>query len=211
MKNTPKLRFPEFLDDGEWEEKKLENIADFFKGKNISKADIHEEGITPCIRYGELYTHYQEVIDKIFSKTNLPTSNLFLSCKNDVIIPSSGETKIDIATASCVSHDGIALGGDINIIRSEQNGIFISYYLNSAKKMDIAKIAQGDTVVHLYSSQLKKLDILLPPTQEEQQKIANFLSSIDELITASTKKVETLKEHKKALMQQLFPSKEVQI
>jgi len=134
-----------------------------------------------------------------------------LSCKNDVIIPSSGETKIDIATASCVSHDGIALGGDINIIRSEQNGIFISYYLNSAKKMDIAKIAQGDTVVHLYSSQLKKLDILLPPTQEEQQKIANFLSSIDELITASTKKVETLKEHKKALMQQLFPSKEVQI
>lgn len=204
MKNVPVLRFPEFKDAPEWEEKKLGDIADFFKGKNISKADINEEGITPCIRYGELYTHYQEVVDKIFSKTNLPISDLFLSCKDDIVMPSSGETKLDIATASCVIHDNIALGGDINIIRSKQNGIFMSYYLNSSKKMDIAKIAQGDTVVHLYSSQLQKLDILIPPNSQEQQKIADCLSSIDNLITAQSKKVETLKEHKKGLMQQLF-------
>ncbi|DAB29093.1 MAG TPA: hypothetical protein CFH84_11405 [Sulfurimonas sp. UBA12504] len=195
------------MNDGEWEEKKLGDIAGFFKGKNISKSDINEQALTPCIRYGELYTHYQETIREIFSKTNLPVSQLVFSKKNDVLIPSSGETKIDIATASCVMLDNIALGGDINIIRSNQNGIFMSYYLNSAKKMDIAKIAQGDTVVHLYSSQLQQLDILFPSLQE-QQKIADCLSSLDGLISAQSKKVELLKEHKKGLMQQLFPSSE---
>jgi len=204
MKNIPKLRFPEFVNSGEWEEKRLGEIASFFKGRNISKADISHEAITPCIRYGELYTQYQEIIKEIVSKTNLPMSQLVFSQKNDVLIPSSGETKIDIATASCVMLDNIALGGDINIIRSNQDGIFMSYYLNGSKKMDIAKIAQGDTVVHLYSSQLQQLNISFPSLQE-QQKIADCLSSVDSLISAQSQKVELLKEHKKGLMQQLFP------
>lgn len=201
----PKLRFPEFKDAPEWEKKQLGKIASFYKGKGISKADVDQQGKTQCIRYGELYTHYQEVIDTIVSKTNLPISELFFSSKNDVIIPASGETKLDIATASCVPFDGVAIGGDINIIRSNQNGIFISYYLNSAKKTKIAKIAQGDTIVHLYSSQLKGLDVMLPK-HPEQQKIADCLSSLDELIAAQTQKLDTLKAYKKGLMQQLFPS-----
>ncbi len=58
-------------------------------------------------------------------------------------------------------------------------------------------------------STLTDMLILVPTKKEEQQKIANLLSSIDELITSSAKKVEALKEHKKGLMQQLFPSNEV--
>ncbi len=77
--------------------------------------------------------------------------------------------------------------------------------LNGCKKFEIAKIAQGDTVVHLYSSQLMKLDITLP-TLPEQQKIADCLSSIADRITAETQKLDTLKAHKKGLMQQLFPA-----
>ncbi len=127
--SVPKLRFPEFRDAGEWEEKKLGEIAVFHKGKGISKADIDSNGKTPCIRYGELYTNYKEIISSIVSKTNLPITELFLGCKNDVIIPSSGETKLDIATASCLTLDGVALGGDINVIRCDQNGVFMSYYL----------------------------------------------------------------------------------
>jgi len=203
---VPKLRFPEFNDDGEWKIKKIgdKNFASLHKGKGISKSDIDLNGKIPCIRYGELYTRYNEVIDVVFSKTNCPVSNLFLSKKNDVIIPSSGETKIDIAKASCVTLENVSLGGDLNVIRSKDNGIFISYYLNGPKKREIAKIAQGDSVVHLYLSQLEKLELLIPKPPE-QQKIADCLSSIDDLITAESEKLEFIKNHKKGLMQNLFP------
>ena len=104
-----------------------------FKREGISKSDIEENGLTECIRYGELYTYYG-VINDIKSKTNVDTSNLVLSEVNDVIIPASGETTIDIATASCVLKSGIALGGDLNIIKTENNGVFLSYYLNNKRK-----------------------------------------------------------------------------
>ena len=122
---VPRLRFPEFLNAEEWVRKKVHQIAKIYKGKGISKADISSDGKQLCIRYGELYTLYSEVILEVISKTSLPADNLFLSKVNDVIIPSSGETKIDIATSSCVMKDDVALGGDLNIIRSCQNGIFI--------------------------------------------------------------------------------------
>ncbi|EIJ75121.1 MAG: restriction modification system DNA specificity protein [Leptospirillum sp. Group II 'C75'] len=154
---------------GEWEEKKIGQIADLYKGKGISKSDIVVGGVQPCIRYGELYTLYGEVINNVISKTNISASDLFLSNGNDVIIPASGETKIDIATASCVIHDNIALGGDLNVIRSNQNGIFLSYYLNGTLRNKIAKVAQGDTVVHLYPSQLQLIDLAIPSEQNNKK------------------------------------------
>lgn len=201
---VPKFRFPEFEKDGEWVEKKLGKVGEFLKGKGISRADVVEGGNLPCIRYGELYTHYNERIKFVKSFTNSNPDDLVLSKANDVIIPASGETQIDIATASCVLENGIALGGDLNIIRSEINGVFLAYYLNNAKKQEIAQMAQGISVIHLYPTQLKTLVIQIPKSHE-QQKIASTLSSLDELITAQTEKIEELKEHKKGLMQGLFP------
>lgn len=202
---VPKLRFAEFEDSGDWVEEKLDNVAVFLKGKGISKSDVSLNGNLPCIRYGELYTYYSEIINSVISFTNLPPDELVLSKANDVIIPSSGETREDIATASCVMSGGIALGGDLNIIRTEINGVFLSYYLSHGKKNSIAKLAQGDAVVHLYSSQLKKLTINFPKFKKEQQKIADCLSSLDEQISALIEKIEALKINKKGLMQQLFP------
>ncbi|HIC8757263.1 TPA: restriction endonuclease subunit S, partial [Elizabethkingia anophelis] len=167
------MRFPGF--EGEWQTKKLGETATFSKGKGISKSDIAENGLTECIRYGELYTYYGEVINDIKSKTNVDTSNLVFSEVNDVIIPASGETTIDIATASCVLKSGIALGGDLNIIKTENNGVFLSYYLNNKKKMEIANLAQGISVVHLYSSQLATLTLSFPKL-EEQNRISTFLA-----------------------------------
>jgi type I restriction enzyme S subunit len=198
---VPQLRFKEF--DGEWEEKKLGEVSSFAKGKNISKADIVENGKFECIRYGELYTVYGEVIENIISRTNLDEENLIFSEYNDVIIPASGETQIDIATASCVLKDGIALGGDLNIIKSKANGTFLSYYLNSVRKIDIARLSQGNSVVHLYSKQLKTLNLNVPK-DEEQQKIAKFLTAVDQKIQQLRSKKEQLEQYKKGAMQQLF-------
>lgn len=201
----PELRFPEFRDEPMWHPSELGSNVVILKGKGITKADLDPNGLQACIRYGELYTRYGEIISKAISRTNISASELFLSMPNDVIIPSSGETKIDIAKASCVLAGGIALGGDLNVIRSKLNGIFLSYYLNGPKRLDIAKVAQGDTVVHLYPHQLEALQIAVP-SPAEQQRIASCLSSLDDLIVAENQRLEALNRHKRGLMQQLFPS-----
>lgn len=198
---APKLRFKEF--DGDWKQETLKNLATFSKGKGISKADISEDGINLCIRYGELYTTYGQVIDHIQSKTNVSKSECVLSKAGDVIIPASGETQIDIATASCVLRDDIILSGDLNILSHHENGEWLAYYLSSAKKLEIAQLAQGNSVVHLYSSQLKDLKIN-KPSKEEQTKIASFLSAVDEKISQLTQKQQLLSQYKQGMMQKLF-------
>jgi len=201
MSNVPKLRFKEF--SGEWEEKTLDSISTFSKGKGISKSDIDENGQIECIRYGQLYTNYNELIENILSKTNVDKNELVLSEYGDIIIPASGESQVDIATASCVLKKNVALGGDLNIIRTKEDGVFLSYYLNNAKKVDIAKLSQGVSVVHLYSSQLKKLNLNLP-SKPEQEKIASFLTSVDTKIEQLTKKESLLQDYKKGVMQKIF-------
>jgi type I restriction enzyme S subunit len=200
-KNIPSLRFPEFK--GEWEMKKLGEVAKFSKGKGISKSEISEDGINECIRYGELYTRYSEVINDVFSKTNFDINKSVVSEANDVIIPASGETQIDIATASCVMKSGVILGGDLNIIKTNKNGVFLSYYLNSKRKLDIANLAQGISVVHLYSSQLALLNLNFP-TLPEQQKIATFLTAVDEKLQTLKQKKSLLEQYKKGVMQKIF-------
>ncbi|VXD08731.1 Restriction modification system DNA specificity domain protein [Enterobacterales bacterium 8AC] len=188
---------------GEWEVKALGDIASFLKGKGLSKSDIVSTGLYPCIRYGELYTQYAEKIDTIISKTNIDKDSCVLSKHNDVIIPSSGESNIEIAKASCILQDDVILGGDLNIIRTSENGLFLSYYLNYQKKLEIAQLAQGNSVVHLYGSQLKNL-ILSLPTLPEQTKIANFLSAIDDKINQAQSQLTALQEYKRGLLQQMF-------
>jgi type I restriction enzyme S subunit len=201
---TPKLRFPEFRDAEGWTPSTLGKESSILKGKGISKADIDPSGRQPCIRYGELYTHYGEIVNAVVSRTSVPAAELFLSNTDDVIIPSSGETKLDIAKASCVPWENVALGGDLNVIRSTLSGHFLSYYLNGPKRFDIARVAQGDTVAHLYPSQLENLEIAFP-RRPEQHKIASCLSSLDDLIAAERQKLDALKAHKMGLMQHLFP------
>ena len=197
--NVPNLRFPEF--QGEWEEKRLSEIADLFKGNGISKEQLTNTG-EPCILYGELYTKYKsEVISDIFSKTDIDTRKLVKSKANDVIIPCSGETAVDIATARCVPYDNILLGGDLNIIRLyDCDGSFMSYQLNGKRKYDLAKVAQGVSVVHLYGDHLKGVKTY-NPCLEEQKKIAKLLSLLDERIATQNKIIDKLQSLIKGIAQ----------
>ena len=196
--NVPHLRFPEF--HGEWEKCKLGDIAILTKGSGISKDQRSATG-TPCILYGELYTTYKsEVIDYVVSKTDISDKNLVRSCANDIIIPSSGETAIDISTARCVLSPDVLLGGDLNIIRlKDGDGRFFSYQLNGVRKYNIAKIAQGVSVVHLYGESIKGLTVSFP-SNKEQQKISTLLSLIDERIATQSKLIEDLKKLKSAII-----------
>ena len=198
---VPKLRFQEF--DGDWPSIPLKNFVSFRKGKGISKADIQEDGVFECIRYGELYTTYGQVITTIKSRTNISPSESILSQSGDVIIPASGETQIDIATASCVAKENVILGGDLNILSHNESGEWLAYYLSSAKKLEIAQLAQGNSVVQLYSSQHKELKVNRP-SKEEQTKIATFLSAVDEKIAQLSQKLHLLGQYKQGMMQKLF-------
>ena len=196
--NVPNLRFPEF--QGEWEEERLADIADLYKGTGISKDQLSDDG-EPCILYGELYTKYKsETIGEVISKTNIDNTKLVRSKANDVIIPCSGETAEDIATARCVLNGNILLGGDLNIIRLHgYDGAFMSYQLNGRRKYDIAKVAQGVSVVHLYGEHLKGVKTI-NPCLEEQKEIAKLLSLLDERIATQNKIIEDLKKLKSAII-----------
>jgi len=198
------LRFPEFTE--EWKAEQLDNIATLSKGIGISKEQLSEDG-EPCILYGELYTKYKsEIIKQVESKTDINGSKLKRSKANDVIIPCSGETAVDIATARCVPFDNILFGGDLNVISLHQyDGAFMSYQLNGKRKYDIARVAQGVSIVHLYGEHLKAIKTY-NPTLPEQQKIAKLLSLLDDRIDTQNKIIEKLQSLIKGLSQQLLSS-----
>ena len=200
--NAPKLRFKEFND--EWISQKLFQLVEFSKGNILAKADLDETGIYPCILYGQLYTKYNEVIREIYSKTNRNENKIPKSKKGDVLIPSSGETPIDISTSSCIQIDNVLLGGDINILRPIScDGRFLSYLINNNKKTEIAKVAQGHSVVHLYNDNLKQVSINIPSIQE-QKRISDTLELLDKKIELQSKKIEDLKLFKLSKYSSVF-------
>lgn len=203
---SQKLRFKD--DNGnafpKWEIKKLGNVFSSFKGKGIPKGDVITDGNYKCVLYGELYTTYNEVINKVVSSTN--SEDGLRSKKGDLLIPSSTTTTgIDLANVTALNFENILLGGDIIVMRGKKeiNNVFYAYYLSNFKKHQIASRAQGITIVHIYFNSIKDLEIDVPVV-EEQTKIANFLSDIDVKIEALNTKIEQCKAFKKGLLQKMF-------
>ena len=113
------------------------------------------------------------------------------------------KTAIDIATASCIEHSGIAIGSDLNIIRSNENGCFLAYYLTGPKKLTVARLAQGNSVVHLYGSQLSSI-LFFMSLRSEQDKIAKFLRTVDEKLENMQRKWDLLIDYKRGVIQKIF-------
>lgn len=179
----------------------LGEVATFLKGKGVSKDEISVDGRNKCIHYGELYTRYSEVIKEVISRTNLSIDKSVLSKENDILMPTSDVTPRGLATASALDEAGVILGGDILVIRSSSIlNSFLSYYIEAHKK-DVMRLVSGVTVYHIYGSDLKNLKIYIP-SLSEQKKIAEFLTSVDQIMELG--KTTKLKEWKRALLQQLF-------
>ena len=193
----PKIRFKGF--EGEWECRKLGDIANFLKGKGLSKSSVDNDGKTPCILYGELYTKYGCYIGKVVSSTSESIENPILTKSNDILLPTSDVTPNGLAKACSIYFDNIVLGGDILVIRSaEMLGLFFSYYVESNPLMIIEK-ATGTTVFHIYEKDLRDI-VLLLPSYEEQTAIGNFFRQLDETIALQSAEVEKLNQLKKGLL-----------
>ena len=190
----------------------MENVCKFFKGRGISKEDLSDTG-NPCILYGELYTTYKTAIAKtIKSRTLLDLKSLVHSKSNDVLIPCSGETAEDISTSICIPYNDVLIGGDLTIIRSQLNGAFLSNQINSVRKLDIARIAQGKSIVHLQADELKKINISFP-TIDEQLKIATFVDLLDQRIDTQSKIIEKYESLIKVINQMMcnFDHEKIQV
>jgi len=201
---TGKKRLIGYTD--KWRFIKLGQIASFKKGKGLSKSELLPTGRYEAIHYGELFTKYNEKIEYILSKTN-SYSNMFLSKKNDILMPTSDVTPRGLSTASYVDKDGIILGGDILVIRSSRdlNGLYFAYYVKSNKK-EVIKLVSGSTVFHLYGSDMAKFKLNLPPLKE-QESISNVLTIADKEIKELKNKLSLLKDQKKYLLNNLITGK----
>lgn len=173
---------PKFLLGIVWEQRKLGKLVVFSKGAGYSKGDLKENG-TPIILYGRLYTKYETVISDVDTFADAKENSVY-SKGGEVIVPASGETAEDISIASVVEKSGVLLGGDLNVI-TPANGIdsaFLAISISNGKPHnDMAKMAQGKSVVHLHNLDLAKIDFPYP-SYKEQQKIRKYFSNLDHLI-----------------------------
>ena len=173
------------------------------KGAPLSKADITDEG-TPFVLYGELYTTYSEVARSIKRRTDKVVEPQFYSRVGDVIMPTSGETPEDIATASCIMLPDVILAGDLLIYRTQEvDGRFVSFVVKNKVNKQISSVAQGKSVVHVRAEELSKIAISYP-SDAEQQKILTMLELLEDKIAKQQELIEHLKKYKRGVLKAIL-------
>lgn len=203
--SVPRIRFAGFSDV--WKEKKLDEMGAFLRGNNISKNDLINKGKQKCVLYGELFTIYKEVIYSVVSYTDKDIENPTIAYENDILFPTSTTADaLSLINPSSMKDDNVLIGGDISLFRPKENIIdssFLSYAINGPLRNEISKYAVGTTIIHIYSSELKKVNLYIP-SLSEQEKIGNFFKHLDETIEFYEKKIRTYQELKKAMLQKMF-------
>ena len=188
-----------------WEQRKLDNVAEFSKGRGYSKGDLIELG-TPIILYGRLYTNYETSISDVDTYVEAKDGSVY-SRGGEVIVPASGESAEDIARAATVDKSGILLGGDLNVVMPNEdiNSGFLAISIsNGNPQRELAKRAQGKSVVHIHNEEIRNLRVPFP-IKVEQNKIVEYFFNLDHLITLHQRKCEETKSLKKYMLQKMFP------
>ena len=216
----PGLRFPDFICDKEWKELLFGKLFTFLPNNTLSRADLKEgEG------EGDVYNvHYGDVLIKLNAYTDIQQGKL-PSIKNvndiskyqnarlqdgDVVIADTAEDEtVGKCTEIVNTQETIVVSGLHTIPcrpRIKFAQAFLGYYMNSSSFHNrLRHIMQGVKVTSISKSALQNISLTFPESLEEQQKIADCLSSIDSYISSINEKIEQLKAHKKSLIQKLFP------
>ena len=185
-KLIPKLRFPEFQNEGEWEAKqigdilKVESSSLAFNKLELKKSGYAVYGADSIVGYIDTYQHSERYISIVKDGSGVGRLNL---CKPETSIL-----------------------GTLSALKSKNENKYLivwAYYLLNT--IDFSSYVKGAGIPHIYFSDYKHHRIGVA-TPKEQQKIAACLSSLDDLITAQTQKIEQLQRHKKGLLQGLFPN-----
>ena len=201
---TGRIRLPGF--SGKWKTKRLGRLGSFLKGRGVNREDTSSTGFS-CVRYGELYTRYENYI--LNAVTRIPSSiaKLALPIKTgDLLFAGSGETSEEIGRcAAYLGEEPAYAGGDILVLTPlEQNSLYLGYLMNQPTvARHKARMGQGDAVVHVNARNLAQIEINLPPV-EEQTAIAAVLYDMDTEIAALERRRDKTATLKQGMMQQLL-------
>lgn len=162
--------------------KTLKDISsDIFRGAGIKREQITQEGV-PCVRYGEIYTSYGLWFDKCISHTDLESVKSPKWFQHgDILFAVTGESIEDIAKSTAyLGHERCLAGGDIIVVRHNQNPKYLSYALsttNLRKQKSSGKVKSK--VVHASLASIESLIVPIPPI-EIQEEIVTLLDKFEE-------------------------------
>jgi len=219
---VPKLRFPEFKDSGEWVEKKLGEIYEFKITNSFSRDMLNYEfGEIKNIHYGDIHTKFNTLFD--IKKEIVPFINPDVCidkikedsyCKEgDIIFADASEDLNDVGKSIEIFNlngEKLVSGLHTLLARQKENFFIVGFagflFKSDWIRKQIQKEAQGAKVLGISTSRISNINIKFPKSKKEQQKIASCLSSLDDVIQAQQQKIEWLEQHKKGLLQGLFPN-----
>ncbi|WEV56244.1 restriction endonuclease subunit S [Ligilactobacillus acidipiscis] len=196
----PELRFSGHTDA--WEQSKLGELLKWSKGKGLPKNDLNDKGRgKPALHYADLYK-YSAVETNVIHWTESDTGRIIPD--NSILFPVSDVTPTGLARTSTLLLSQVKAGGDVLIgtLKSDILSTFMSYQIN-AKSDRILPLVTGTTIKHINAVSLSTLYERIP-TVREQSKIGQFLNKLDYLIILHQRKLDVLKERRKAYLQKMF-------
>lgn len=218
---APKLRFPEFRNGPTWLAPQLSDLYRFKRTNTLSRDKLnYESGTIKNIHYGDIHTKFRPMFR--VAEEHLP----FVNCdaqangfdddafcsEGDIVLADASEDLDDVGKAiEVVSLNGErVVAGTHTILATRRGNVPVvgfggQVFQSPAVRAGIKKEAQGAKVYGISRNRISTVAIPVPPTVAEQQKIADCLGSLDNLIAAEGRKLEVLWEHKQGLVSQLFP------
>ncbi|MGA8806976.1 MAG: restriction endonuclease subunit S [Thermoanaerobaculia bacterium] len=195
--SLPHFRFPEFRDAPEWEEKKLATVIDLISGVHLAPNEYSTQGDVPYFTGPSDFTNKVDDIVK-WTAESLKTANA-----HDTLITVKGS---GVGEIWYLTLPKVAIGRQLMAVRAHDSTGFIHHFLTT-KRARFESLASGNLIPGLSRSDILDMSTPFPPPRE-QQRIADCLSSVDDIITSATEQLASLKKHRKSLMQQLFPTAE---
>jgi type I restriction enzyme S subunit len=196
--SVPRMRFPEFRENGEWEKKCLSKEVQLISGMHLSPDQYSTTGEVPY------FTGPSDFTNDIDSFTKWTNRSANMAEPNDTLITVKGSGVGEVWYSTIKS---VALGRQLMAVRAKQGSSQFIFQFLLTKKTRFEDLGSGNLIPGLSRTDILDMEVHFP-SSTEQQRIAACLSSLDDLITAQAAYLDTLKQHKKGLMQQLFPTAE---
>lgn len=226
-KLIPELRFPEFVSKEQWISEPLDKTYRFLVTNSLSRENLnYQRGLVKNIHYGDIHTKFSTLFDIL--KEKVPYINPEVSIdrisqdnycqEGDMVFADASEDIQDVGKSieiTNLNNEKLLSGLHTLLARQIEQKLIVGFggylFKSESIRKQIQKEAQGTKVLSISATRISKINIYYPESTIEQQKIADCLYSLDELIRAHTDKLETLKTYKKGLMQNLFPQNEEKV